>query len=236
GYLDLKWDDSPVAGASSESESGRSFGFTAQAGLEWYLLDNFALDIRARFDGYDIATTVVDGNRVTQLEDRSSASVLVGLVYRFGQRVSRQAVPAPVVLTTQCQPIFPQVPVDSEGCPLARFTFRLEYPAEEFSLASLLQRPDFNVVQFLKTYPDYRIVITGHTDDRGSAEYNQTLSEKRVAGVQQYLKENGVDPARIQAKGRGESAPLTSNDTDIGRQQNRRIELEFVRTSAEQGE
>ena len=236
GYLDLKWEQDPVPAPADAEESGRSLALTLQAGLEWQLLDNLALDARVRLDGYDVTTTIVQGSRVTQLEDRLSTSALIGLVYMFGQAAQQQAAPPSVVLPAPCPVVIPKVPLDSAGCPLPHFSFNLEYPFAEFSVQSLLDRPDFNVVQFLKTYPEYEASITGHTDDRGSAEFNQALSEKRAQAARHFLIENGIAPERVHADGKGESAPLVDNDSDAGRQANRRIEVMFERIATGQGD
>lgn len=57
---------------------------------------------------------------------------------------------------------------------------------------------------------------------------NQTLSELRAAAVANYLIDNGIDPARIQYKGFGGRKPMASNDTEVGRSQNRRVELMII--------
>lgn len=78
----------------------------------------------------------------------------------------------------------------------------------------------------LKDHPELKLTIEGHTDNVGSAESNQALSEKRAAAVRQYLTDAyQVDGARLQAKGLGQTKPAVSNDTPEGRQSNRRVEL-----------
>lgn len=78
----------------------------------------------------------------------------------------------------------------------------------------------------LKEHGDLKLVIEGHTDNVGTSAANQTLSEKRAAAVRQFLIDSyGVDAARLQAKGYGETKPAGSNDTPEGRQNNRRVEL-----------
>ncbi len=78
----------------------------------------------------------------------------------------------------------------------------------------------------LQAHPELKLLIEGHTDNTGSAEANQGLSEQRAAAVKAYLvKAFGIDPARLAAKGFGASKPVASNDTPEGRQQNRRVEL-----------
>lgn len=73
--------------------------------------------------------------------------------------------------------------------------------------------------------PSMTLVVVGHTDDRGSDEYNQQLSLDRAEAVVQWYADRDVDPARITARGAGESEPLESNDTAAGREQNRRIQF-----------
>jgi len=78
----------------------------------------------------------------------------------------------------------------------------------------------------LKDHADLKLAIEGHTDNVGLAQANQTLSEKRAAAVRQFLIDSyGVDGARLQAKGLGQTKPVASNDTPEGRQSNRRVEL-----------
>ena len=90
-----------------------------------------------------------------------------------------------------------------------------------------------NVAQTLQQYPSSYIDIIGHTDSTGEDAYNQRLSEARANAVAQYLISRGVNPARIQSYGMGETRPVASNDTEAGRQANRRVEL--LITPATQG-
>ena len=70
------------------------------------------------------------------------------------------------------------------------------------------------------------VVAVGHTDNTGSEEYNQGLSERRAQSVKDYLVEKGVAADRISTKGFGETKPIATNDTDEGRAQNRRVDVE----------
>jgi outer membrane protein OmpA-like peptidoglycan-associated protein len=81
------------------------------------------------------------------------------------------------------------------------------------------------LVTFLNQYPERRVAIEGHTDNVGSAEYNRELSQRRADSVSRYLQSKGISGDRLAAKGLGKEAPLVSNDSDSGRQQNRRVEL-----------
>ncbi|MCW8194313.1 OmpA family protein [Proteobacteria bacterium 005FR1] len=85
-----------------------------------------------------------------------------------------------------------------------------------------------SVAQVLKEFDKTAIRVAGHTDSTGSDSYNQTLSEERARSVEQYLISRNVAPARIQSVGYGERYPVASNDTEAGRQANRRVELELV--------
>lgn len=81
------------------------------------------------------------------------------------------------------------------------------------------------VVEFMKNNPTVKIELGGHTDNIGTDAINNKLSQDRVNSVQKYLTEKGVSADRMVAKGYGKSKPVASNDTDEGRQQNRRVEF-----------
>ncbi|MCE0494419.1 OmpA family protein [Vibrio salinus] len=81
------------------------------------------------------------------------------------------------------------------------------------------------VITFMNTYPQAMVTIVGHTDSTGSMKYNQMLSEQRANAVATYLEENGIDSTRIMAEGKGELEPIASNETRMGREQNRRVDI-----------
>jgi outer membrane protein OmpA-like peptidoglycan-associated protein len=81
------------------------------------------------------------------------------------------------------------------------------------------------VAGILIAYPDIHVEVDGYTDNTGSANYNQQLSEQRADTVRHYLVQQGVPSASVDAKGFGPSDPVASNDTPQGRQQNRRVDL-----------
>jgi len=94
--------------------------------------------------------------------------------------------------------------------------------------STLLPRAAKNIdqlSQFMNKYPDRKIVVEGHTDSRGSAEYNMLLSKRRADSVKNALVEKGIDESRIMTRGYGETHPAASNKTAAGRQQNRRVEV-----------
>lgn len=99
-----------------------------------------------------------------------------------------------------------------------------------FATDSANLRPDLQgdiraVAANLVRYPNSRVEVVGHTDNTGSAAYNQDLSERRARSVAGVLMSGGVPGSRISAYGRGEDQPIASNLTEAGKAQNRRVEI-----------
>ena len=84
----------------------------------------------------------------------------------------------------------------------------------------------------LDKYPGSDLVIIGHTDSQGTDSYNQTLSERRARSAANYLTSQGVAASRISTRGLGETEPVATNDTDAGRQANRRVEVAIYASAA----
>lgn len=78
---------------------------------------------------------------------------------------------------------------------------------------------------FMAEYPERDAVIEGHTDSVGPSDYNEQLSQRRADSVKNYLARQGVAMKRLDTRGMGESSPVATNDTDAGREQNRRVEI-----------
>jgi outer membrane protein OmpA-like peptidoglycan-associated protein len=89
------------------------------------------------------------------------------------------------------------------------------------------------LAQFLQENSGTRVLIEGHTDSRGSAEYNEDLSRRRAAAVSEALEIRGTPNTRVDVAGRGESYPVANNDTAEGRQRNRRVEIVFSDASGQ---
>jgi outer membrane protein OmpA-like peptidoglycan-associated protein len=89
-----------------------------------------------------------------------------------------------------------------------------------------------NLAASLKKYPNTSLLVVGHTDASGSADYNQGLSLRRANAAMSYLGRYGVGASRVSASGRGEMEPVTTNDTESGRQLNRRIEVAIYANAA----
>ncbi len=101
----------------------------------------------------------------------------------------------------------------------------------EFDSARILpeSEPTLSAVAKLLTEePRMKVRIEGHTDNVGEAPYNRELSEQRAASVLEWLVRHGIDAARLTSVGRGRENPVASNDTESGRQKNRRVEFIIV--------
>lgn len=81
------------------------------------------------------------------------------------------------------------------------------------------------LLNYLVTHPGYSIKITGHTDSKGTDEYNEKLSAGRAKAVGDYLASSGIERNRIRSEGKGSREPIAENNTDKGREQNRRVEF-----------
>jgi outer membrane protein OmpA-like peptidoglycan-associated protein len=84
----------------------------------------------------------------------------------------------------------------------------------------------------LLQYPDTELLVVGHTDSVGSDSYNQDLSARRAVAALRYLAGQGVVSSRIHSSGRGEMEPIATNETEAGRQANRRIEVAIYASEA----
>lgn len=81
------------------------------------------------------------------------------------------------------------------------------------------------IAAILKAKSDWKVTIEGHTDSTSTPQHNQALSERRAASVKGYLQSAGIGPSRMNTAGYGDTKPVASNDTEMGRAQNRRVEL-----------
>lgn len=100
-----------------------------------------------------------------------------------------------------------------------------------FDQSALLPESEVELIkiyEFLDQNPKLRVQFNGHTDNVGTLEYNEHLSERRALSVANWLTGKGIDPARIKHKGFGASIPVASNETEEGRALNRRTEMQIV--------
>lgn len=105
------------------------------------------------------------------------------------------------------------------------FESGLLYPYDSSDLLPAGRENLRNLAESLRENPETEVLIVGHTDSRGSDEYNMGLSLRRAEAAANILASQGVPRDRIRTAGRGESEPIASNETDEGRQLNRRVEV-----------
>ncbi len=118
--------------------------------------------------------------------------------------------------------------VDGVGCQALqeRMTFEgINFATGSATIESSSEPVLQQALQVLQRNSSVRVEVGGHTDDRGSARNNQRLSQRRAEAVRRWLIENGIDAARLEARGYGPDQPIESNETEEGRAHNRRIEF-----------
>lgn len=127
-------------------------------------------------------------------------------------------------------------PATNFGCPevKAEVKKRLNFATRGifFEFGKAVLKPESfpkldEVVSIINEYPDYNLRLGGHTDNVGTDEANLKLSQARVDAVKAYLVSKGVPEGRLEATGYGESRPIATNKTAVGRAQNRRVEMEL---------
>jgi outer membrane protein OmpA-like peptidoglycan-associated protein len=138
---------------------------------------------------------------------------------------------------------------DLEGADIERvgegikITFRngIQFALDKADLTEADKTNISNLAKTLQKYNDTNILIEGHTDSTGPRAHNMRLSEDRAQSVAKYLESMGVADKRVTTKGYGPDQPVADNNTDYGRQQNRRVEVaifadEKLKKKAEKGE
>lgn len=137
-----------------------------------------------------------------------------------------------ILANDQCLGTPPGVHVDETGCKADDAEVVLRGVTFEFDSAKLTNQAEArlnNVVAALQASPKVTFSIAGHTDAIGSNSYNKDLSQRRAKSVATYLVRHGVDANRITSiRGYGETRPVASNETEVGRAQNRRVELKVT--------
>jgi OmpA-OmpF porin, OOP family len=157
----------------------------------------------------------------------------IGLTYAFGGKEEVKEVaaapapepapaPAPEVKQEVVTPP-PPAPVEEKGA----YVFRNIYFDFDKSIIKTESEPILDEVSdFLKAHPDMKMEVQGHTDSKGTDEYNMNLSDRRAAAVKAYLvKDEAIKEDRLTTKGYGETKPADTNDTAEGRAKNRRVEF-----------
>lgn len=129
----------------------------------------------------------------------------------------------------KCRDTLKGTATDEQGCPRAGETLMtltgLTFENNRAALAEGSAKVLEKAAEALRQNPSVKVVIEGHTDDRGDAEYNRQLSQQRAETVRDYLIGQGISAERLTAVGKGETEPLVSNRNESDRKKNRRVEM-----------
>ncbi|WP_067028981.1 DUF5723 family protein [Allomuricauda sp. CP2A] len=129
-------------------------------------------------------------------------------------------------------------PVSNNGCPevtqevqkqLNDYARTILFDTGKATIKSESLSTMVDIIQILNEYPNAKFTVEGHTDSVGSSESNQRLSEARANSVRDFLINEGIASDRLSAIGFGEEKPIATNSTRIGRQQNRRVEINLIK-------
>lgn len=152
----------------------------------------------------------------------------------IGKRMDKQA--------AEIQKAIPNAEVIREGEGIiVKFDSGILFDFDKFALKDAAKQNIQSLATSLNQYPGTDIKIIGHTDSRGTEEYNMGLSERRAAAVKAYAVAQGVPSSRLITVGKGFAEPIADNATDEGRALNRRVEIVIVaneqlkKEAAEQG-
>jgi outer membrane protein OmpA-like peptidoglycan-associated protein len=125
--------------------------------------------------------------------------------------------------------------VDEKGC-TNLITMSVNFKKSSFELSETLKDKVIEFAKFLKSHPDLKASIVGHTSrtNVSGESYNITLSKKRAKAIKQALIDFGIDEVRLSSDGKGFSQPIADNSTHEGRVKNRRVEIELSRIDLEE--
>jgi outer membrane protein OmpA-like peptidoglycan-associated protein len=139
----------------------------------------------------------------------------------IGKRMDKQA--------AEIQNAIPNAEVIREGEGIiVKFDSGILFDFDKFALKDVAKQNIQSLASSLNQYPGTDIKVIGHTDSRGTEEYNMGLSERRAAAVKAYAVSQGVPSSRLITMGKGFSEPIGDNATDAGRAENRRVEIVIV--------
>ena len=148
---------------------------------------------------------------------------------------TQEAIAMAMKASAMAKALCPAPPPPPAARVIDRLTIHVNFDFDKSDLTKADVAELKKAIDFVRKYPAAKVELEGHTDSKGTEEYNQKLSERRVEAVKQYLiKEGAADKARISAKGYGESKPIAPNttkegkDNPEGRAENRRVEILII--------
>lgn len=189
------------------------FGLNFGAGLRGPITENlgFQMDARGIYE---------------RSESEVTPAITMGLRYTIGSRRAavteppREPEPAPAAERPRPAPEPAEPPPPPEPAMLEK---HVEFDFDSHALRDRNRQDLDQIAEFMSEHQDATVRLEGYTDSRGAMEYNQRLSERRAKSVHDYLVAQGVSSDRIETVGFGETRPVATNETDQGRQRNRRV-------------
>jgi outer membrane protein OmpA-like peptidoglycan-associated protein len=204
--------------------------YQAGAGVRWKIRDRLMLSLSHRVSFTN--TDALDSYQWDAANDRHHyTSLSLGYaISRKPKSAAPEVLPTPLPIP-EASPEFETVaiPLSSSDEDVVRRAFdNLEFETNQAiirpgSFASLNE-----LATLLSEHPDWKLSITGHTDDVGEEAFNMDLSKRRAEAVRDYLAGRGISAARFYLSWYGESRPVADNRTKEGRQRNRRVEMRIV--------
>lgn len=189
--------------------------YTAKGGEQFLIIGNFESDQTMKYKQFD--------------ENLMPTINISPMAYYYIDMVEVYAVTN--VDSQICDNFKPVEPVIFSGKIITNIPMLLSELYFETDKAVILPQSHYQLdqlAQLLKNKPRYKVIITGHTDNSGTNIYNQTLSEQRAKSVMYYLLSKGVSRFVVETRGYGSSQPVASNNSEAGRQKNRRVIIEII--------
>jgi OOP family OmpA-OmpF porin len=181
----------------------------------------------AMLDGEEVAVT-----GTTKTVNPTTSTTYSGLVTGLG---GTKTCGVTVTVTSPPPPPCPTPPPPPAARVIDRLTIHVNFDFDKSYIRQADEAELKKAIDFVRKYPGAEVKLEGHTDSKGTEEYNQELSERRAEAVRQYLiKEGAVDKAMISATGYGELRPIAPNttqdgkDNPEGRAENRRVEVLII--------
>jgi len=191
------------------------FGGRIGGGIDYYFTRNVVLN----FDiSYTVTTKTYKPDGFEQDISLTHVPISAGVIYRFGLPAA-QAAPPP-----------PPPPPPAAAAPMKKKIILrgVNFDFDKSNIRADARPVLDEAISTLKEAGDIRVSVEGHTDSRGTDEYNEGLSIRRANAVADYLEDGGITRSRLEVTGFGETKPIATNDTDDGRAQNRRVELNVI--------